>query len=52
MEERSDGKGITIRVAANTEELSNVTAGLIRLARALEHAARRGQIINLLLAFG
>jgi hypothetical protein len=41
-------RGITIRVAANTGDLSAVTTGFVRLARALEHAARRGWVINLL----
>ncbi|KAH9203359.1 hypothetical protein DL95DRAFT_430704 [Leptodontidium sp. 2 PMI_412] len=41
VEERCNGKGITIRVAANTGNLSTVTAGFVRLARVLEHAARR-----------
>ncbi|KAH6718710.1 hypothetical protein BKA61DRAFT_570770 [Leptodontidium sp. MPI-SDFR-AT-0119] len=41
VEERCDGKGITIRVATNTGDLSTITAGFIKLARALGHAARR-----------
>lgn len=43
VEERQDGKGLTIRVASNTGDLSTVTEGLVRLARVLEHAARRGK---------
>ncbi|CZS92490.1 uncharacterized protein RAG0_03089 [Rhynchosporium agropyri] len=43
VEERCNGKGIIIRVAANTGDLSTVTAGFVRLARVLEHAARRGR---------
>ncbi|KAH6700685.1 hypothetical protein BKA61DRAFT_207718 [Leptodontidium sp. MPI-SDFR-AT-0119] len=41
VEEHRNGKGITIRVAANTGDLSTVTAGFVRLARVLEHAAQR-----------
>lgn len=43
VEERSDGKGLTIRIASNAGDLSTVTEGLGRLARVLEHAARRGK---------
>jgi hypothetical protein len=46
--EELNGKGITIRVASNTGDLSAVTRGLVKLARVLEHAARRGWVINLL----
>jgi hypothetical protein len=42
VEEHCIGRGITVRVASNTGDLSAVTVGFIRLARALEHAARRG----------
>jgi hypothetical protein len=49
VEEHCNGRGITIRVAANTGDLSAVTTGFVRLARALEHAALRGWVINLLL---
>lgn len=42
VEERCNGKGITIRLTANTGDLSTVTVGFVRLARVLEHAARRG----------
>jgi hypothetical protein len=48
IEEYCNGRGITIRVASNTGDLSAVTAGFVRLARALEHAARRGWAIPLL----
>ena len=48
VEEHYNGRGITIRVAANTGDLSAVTTRFIRLARALEHAVRRGWAINLL----
>jgi hypothetical protein len=40
--ESCNGKGITIRVAANTGDLLTITAGFVRLARILEYAARRG----------
>jgi hypothetical protein len=48
VEEHYNGRGITIRVAANIGDLSVVTTGFVRLARALEHTARRGWVINLL----
>ena len=48
VEEHCNGRGITIRVAANTGDLSVVTTGFVRLARALEYAAQRGWLINLL----
>jgi hypothetical protein len=48
VEEHCNGRGITIRVASNTGDLSAVTVGFIRLARALEHAASRGWPIHLL----
>jgi hypothetical protein len=48
VEEHCNGRGITIRVASNTGDLSVVTAGFVRLARALEHAASRGWAIHLL----
>lgn len=48
VEEHCNGRGITIRVASNTGDLSAVTVGFIRLARALEHAASRGWAIHLL----
>jgi len=48
VEEHCNRRGITIRVASNTGDLSTVTAGFVRLARALEHAARRGWAIHLL----
>jgi len=41
VEEHHNKKGITIRVAANTGDLSAVTAGLARFARVLEYAAQR-----------
>lgn len=47
IEEHSNRKGITIRVASNTGDLESVTRGLAKLTRELEHAARRGQIVNL-----
>lgn len=49
VEEHCNGRGITIRVAANMGDLSAVPTGYVRLARALEHAARRGWAINFLL---
>jgi hypothetical protein len=48
VDEHCNGRGITIRVAANAGDLSAVTMGFVRLARALEHAAQRGWVINLL----
>jgi hypothetical protein len=48
VEEHRNGKGITIRVASNTGDLSAVTSGLVKLAKILEHAAQRGKVINLL----
>jgi hypothetical protein len=44
IEEHSNERGITIRVASNTGDLSVVTAGLGSLARVLEEAARRGLV--------
>ncbi|EPE34262.1 hypothetical protein GLAREA_07275 [Glarea lozoyensis ATCC 20868] len=41
IEEASNGKEITIRIASNTGDLSEVTSGFKRLARSLEQAARR-----------
>lgn len=49
VEEHCNGRGITIRVAADIGDLSAVTTGFVRLARALEHAAQRNWVINLLL---
>jgi hypothetical protein len=46
VEEHLNGQGITIRVASNTGDLESVTRGLAKLARELEHAARRGQVVN------
>ena len=46
IEEHPNGKGITIRVASNTGDLESVSRGLTKLARELEHAARRGQVVN------
>jgi hypothetical protein len=48
VEEHRNGKGITIRVASNTGDLSTVTVGFVKLARALENAAQRGWAVNLL----
>ncbi|KAH7378896.1 hypothetical protein BKA64DRAFT_765797 [Cadophora sp. MPI-SDFR-AT-0126] len=41
VEERCNRKGIIIRVAANTGDLSTATAGFVRLAGVLEYAALR-----------
>ena len=41
VEEHFNGKGITIRVASNTGDLSTVTSGFRILAKTLEQAARR-----------
>jgi hypothetical protein len=43
VEERSDGRGATIRIASNTGDLSAVTSGMRMLATVLEQAARRGR---------
>jgi hypothetical protein len=43
VEEDKSGEAITICVASNTGDLSEVVKGLTRLARILERAARRGQ---------
>jgi hypothetical protein len=43
VEEDDSGEAITIRVASNTGDLSEVVNGFTRLARILENAARRGQ---------
>ncbi len=48
VEEHCNGRGITIRVASNTGDLSAVMVGFTRLARALEHTASRGWAIHLL----
>ena len=48
VEENCNGRGITIRVVANMENLSAITTGFVGLARALKHAARLGWVINLL----
>jgi len=42
VQEQPNGKGITIRIASNTGDLSNVISGFRTLARSLELAARRG----------
>jgi hypothetical protein len=42
VEEDYDKNEITIRVAANTGDLSNVVEGFKRIAKVLEQAARRG----------
>jgi hypothetical protein len=44
VDEDENGEAITIRVASNTGDLSEVVAGLKRLGRILEQAARRGQL--------
>lgn len=49
VEEHSNGKGITIRIVSNAGDLSEVTRGFARIARELEHAARRGKVLRLLL---
>ncbi|CZR69893.1 uncharacterized protein PAC_19793 [Phialocephala subalpina] len=41
VEEHSNGKGITLRIASNTGDLSTVTSGLRIIAQILERAARR-----------
>jgi hypothetical protein len=43
VEQHFDGKGITIRIASNTGDLSVVTNGFSMLAKTLEQAARRSQ---------
>ena len=48
VDKHCNGRGITIWVAANIGDLLAVTTGFVRLARALEHAAQRGWVINLL----
>jgi hypothetical protein len=45
LEERPDGRGITIRIASNTRDLTALTSGMRRLADVLEQAARRGQYL-------
>ena len=47
VEERCDGRRIIIRIASNTGGLSEVTAGFVRLAKVLEHAAQRGWVYPL-----
>jgi hypothetical protein len=42
VKEHRNRKGITIRVASNTGDLSAVTRGFVKLARVLEYTARRG----------
>jgi hypothetical protein len=42
VEEHPDGKGITIRIASNSEDLSEVTNDFQMLATVLEQAAQRG----------
>ncbi len=44
VDEDESGEAITIRVASNTGDLSEVVTGLKRLGRILEQAARRGQL--------
>ena len=43
LEEEAGGKEITIRIASNTGDLSEVISGFKTIARSLEQAARRGQ---------
>jgi hypothetical protein len=43
IDEDESSEAITIRVASNTGDLSEVVTGLKRLGRILEQAARRGQ---------
>jgi hypothetical protein len=43
IEESRNGNGITIRLASNMGDLSDVTHGFERLAKSLEQAARRGE---------
>lgn len=43
VEEDDSGEAITICIASNTRDLSEVVKGFTRLARILEKAARRGQ---------
>jgi hypothetical protein len=47
IEERCDKSGIIIRIASNTGDLLEVTAGFVRLAKVLEHAAQRGLVYPL-----
>lgn len=42
VEEYSNGEGITIRIASNSGDLSEVTNGFQKLAVILEQAAQRG----------
>jgi hypothetical protein len=42
VEERTDGRGATVRIASNTGDLTTVTSGMRMLATTLERAARRG----------
>lgn len=43
VEEDHNGEAITIRIASNTGDLSEVATGFNRLAGVLEQAAQRGQ---------
>ena len=44
IEEDSDGKGMTVRLASNTGDLSDVTQGLSGIAQTLEQASLRSTI--------
>lgn len=43
IEEHSTGEGITVRIASNSRDLLAVTAGLERVGKILEQAAKRGK---------
>ena len=43
VEEDSSGEGMTIRIASNTGDLADVTAGFKSVGEVLEKAARRGE---------
>jgi hypothetical protein len=43
VEEDDSGEAVTIRIASNTGNLSELVKGFSRLAKVLEQAARRGQ---------
>jgi hypothetical protein len=49
IEEHPDGKGCTIRIASNSGEVSEAMDGFKELAKILEQAARRGQLLEILL---
>lgn len=49
IEEHLDGKGCTIRIASNSGKNSEAMDGFKELAKILEQAARRGQLLEILL---